>query len=73
MIIIEGIDGTGKTTVANYLNDKGFSIYHFGFDEKNKEIDEKYLNLLEQNTANMVLDRCFISELVYRPCFKEQL
>lgn len=35
-----------KTTVANYLNDKGFSIYHFGFDEKNKEIDENiYLKI----------------------------
>lgn len=70
MIIVEGIDGSGKTTIADYLSKKGYFIYHFSFDEKNSDIEEKYLNLLNCETRNMVLDRCFISELVYGPVLR---
>lgn len=71
MIILEGIDGTGKTTVADYLNQNGYSTYHFAYDEKNKNIVDKYIDLLNRKTQNMVLDRCFISELVYGPVLRK--
>lgn len=71
MIIIEGIDGTGKSTISKYLENKGFYTHHFMYDEKNLEIDKKYLNLLNKDTSNMVLDRCFISELVYGPVIRK--
>lgn len=71
MIIVEGIDGVGKTTIANYLSKKGYFTYHFPFDEKNSDIEEKYLSLLEHDTRNMLLDRCFISELVYGPVLRK--
>ena len=70
MIILEGIDGVGKTTVADYLNKDGYVTYHFPFDEKNRDIEEKYLSVLNKDTKKMVLDRCFISELVYGPILR---
>lgn len=72
MIILEGIDGVGKTTVADFLSKKGYTTHHFLFDEKNQDIVEKYLRLLERNTDKMILDRCFISELVYGPILRKQ-
>lgn len=70
MIILEGIDGAGKTTVADYLNQNGYSTYHFTYDKKNKNIEDKYINLLDEETQNMVLDRSFVSELVYGPVLR---
>jgi thymidylate kinase len=36
MIIIEGIDGTGKTSLAEQLEKANFERYHLGYDEKKK-------------------------------------
>ena len=35
MIIIEGIDGAGKSTVCAELIKIGYTIYHLQYDEKN--------------------------------------
>ena len=35
MIIVEGIDGVGKTTLVDYLVTQGMKKHHFGYDEKN--------------------------------------
>ncbi len=72
MIILEGIDGVGKTTVADFLSTRGYVKQHFLFDENNQDIEGKYLKLLERDTDKMILDRCFISELVYGPVLRKQ-
>lgn len=67
MIIIEGIDVTGKTSLAEQLEKANFERYHLGYDEKN---EKGYLRVLKKNTNNLVLDRSFISELVYGPILR---
>lgn len=34
MIIFEGIDGVGKTTLVKELELKGYIKYHFNYDKK---------------------------------------
>lgn len=70
MIILEGIDGTGKTTLAEALEKYGYKTYHFGYDASAKSIERKYLDVLNLNTEKMILDRSFISELVYGPVLR---
>lgn len=61
-IIIEGPDGAGKTTLANYLKDKyNLKILHSSSETKN---DLQYhLDLL--NKDNIILDRANLGEIVY--------
>lgn len=68
MIIIEGIDGVGKTTVASSLEQEGFQIHHLQYDEKN---EQSFINLLIQDNGNLVLDRWFITEVVYGPVLRQ--
>lgn len=44
-----------------------FERYHLGYDEKS---EQGYLNILKLNTEKLVLDRSFISELVYGPVLR---
>ena len=67
MIIIEGIDGTGKSTVSSYLRDMGYVIHHLQFSEKN---EEGFINLLKQDNDHFVLDRAFMTEVVYGPVLR---
>lgn len=67
MIIIEGIDGVGKSTVASSLKNKGFEIHHLKYDEKN---ELGFMNLLNSDKGNLVLDRGFITEIVYGPILR---
>ncbi len=70
MIIVEGIDGAGKTTLVNTLVQKGFSKHHFDYDVKNMDLVSKYLKVLKNNHQNLVIDRSFISEMVYGPVLR---
>lgn len=72
MIILEGLDGVGKTTIGKYLSKYNYNIYYFPFDEKSNDIEEKYLRLLKSDTSKMILDRSFISELVYGPILRKK-
>lgn len=65
MFVIEGIDGVGKTTLVNYLVNQGMKKHHFNYDMKNMDLITKYMKVLERNPENLVLDRSFISEMVY--------
>lgn len=67
MIIVEGIDGTGKTSLAERMKESGFESYHLTYEEKS---EEGYLKMLNKNTATLILDRSFISELVYGPILR---
>ncbi len=71
MIIVEGIDGTGKTTLVKKLELNGFYKFHFDYDKKTQDLYEKYLNILSlENIEKYVFDRSFISEVVYGPVFR---
>ena len=38
MLIIEGIDGVGKTTLVEHLQSCGMKKYHFDYDSKNMDL-----------------------------------
>lgn len=64
-IILEGCNGVGKTTLAKMLLHYGYKLLHFDYDP-NLSIMEKYKKILATDyKSNVVLDRSFISEMVY--------
>ena len=72
MLIIEGIDGVGKTTLVEYLQSYGMKKYHFDYDSKNMDLFSKYMKVLLENDSELVLDRSFISEMVYGPVIRNK-
>lgn len=72
MLIIEGIDGVGKTTLVEYLQSYGMKKYHFDYDSKNMDLFSKYMKVLLEDDSELVLDRSFISEMVYGPVIRNQ-
>ena len=63
MLIIEGLDGTGKTTLVNDLLKHNYKLV-----KPNDKIDSQYIkykNLIENSDNKSVSDRSFISEMVY--------
>lgn len=63
-IIIEGLDGTGKSTLSAYLEQKGYTSLHCEYSNREKNVFKKYKHLL-LTASNLVFDRSFISEIVY--------
>ena len=63
MIIIEGLDGTGKTTLVNNLEKNNFQLINQDalFDNSYN----RYINIITNSKPNEVSDRSFISEMVY--------
>lgn len=72
MLIIEGIDGVGKTTLVEYLQSYGMKKYHFDYDSKNMDLFSKYMKVLLEDDSELVLDRSFISEIVYGPVIRNK-
>lgn len=70
IIIIEGLDGVGKTTLVDYLVTQGMKKHHFDYDVNNMDLFSKYMNVLQKDDFNLVLDRSFISEMVYGPVLR---
>ena len=62
LILVEGADGSGKTTLVNQLSEY-FPIMRI--NRGNDHIKEFYDNLTCMN-EDIVLDRCFITDVVYR-------
>ena len=44
--------------------------FHFDYDSKNMDLLPKYMNVLSLNDSELVLDRSFISEMVYGPVMR---
>lgn len=66
-VALEGCDGTGKTTLAAYLTrTHGFTAVHSIRTPDHLDLAGRYRDLLRQ-PGRLVLDRCFVSELVYGP------
>lgn len=65
MIILEGLDGTGKTTLKEGLMSYGFHSLHFDYDTTTTNIFDKYSKIISASDKQTVLDRSYISEMVY--------
>ncbi len=69
VVVLDGCDGTGKTTLAELLRDRrGHVVIHSGRTPDGTDLAERYRHLLA-TPGRIVLDRSFISELVYGPLF----
>lgn len=73
IIILEGPDGSGKTTLANKLaKQTGYPIIHFTrptTEEETQAMFDEYFKLVRK-TKNAILDRCWYSEMVYGPVMR---
>ena len=71
-IILEGCDGTGKSTLAKFLAEKtGMKIVKLS-QPKTDDPFQEYIELFDPESPkyvgdNIILDRCWISEMVYWP------
>lgn len=63
MIIIEGLDGTGKTTLANDLLNKNYILINNNLTSESHY--DKYVNIIKTSDINSVSDRSFVSEMAY--------
>ena len=63
MIIIEGLDGTGKTTLANDLLNKNYILINNNLTSESHY--DKYVNIIKTSDINSVSNRSFVSEMVY--------
>lgn len=75
IIIIEGPDGAGKTTLANYLSKKmGYPIKHRSTPKSQEEKDAMMQSYIDDIASgdSMIWDRCFYSEMVYGPVKRDQ-
>ena len=70
LIIFEGLDNCGKTTLVDYFVNRGMKKYHFDYDAQNMDLFTKYMRVLDEKTDILVLDRSFISEMVYGPVLR---
>ena len=67
LIVLDGCDGAGKTTLAAALaNRHGHSLVHAALTPAGTDLFAKYHAILAR-PGPQVLDRSFVSELVYGP------
>jgi thymidylate kinase len=67
VVVLEGCDGTGKTSLATTLAAQhGYSMVHSGRTPDDVDLLARYRSILAI-PGKIVLDRSFISELVYGP------
>lgn len=75
IIIIEGSDGSGKTTLAQQLSRQtGFPIVHQSYpktEEEKKCMVGMYIQAIKEN-KNAIFDRCWYSEMVYGPILRDR-
>lgn len=65
MIIVEGIDGTGKTSVVLELKNLGMNTVFYDYDPITQDINSKYRSIDIASAENGASDRSFISEITY--------
>lgn len=63
LILLEGADGSGKTTLCKQLKEFGFNVAD-PVDRADTNLYEQWLKLI--NKGDAIIDRSFITELVYR-------
>ena len=74
IIIIEGPDGSGKTTLANTLSKQtGYPVVHRSqpkSEEEKRQMMQQYIDAIVTG-KNMIFDRCWYSEMVYGPIMRD--
>lgn len=71
-IIVEGIDGVGKTTICKKFQLEGYDYKHFNYDESCHDIKKKYMHDIFFNIRKKtVFDRSFISEYCYGNIYRQ--
>lgn len=69
-LVLEGCDGAGKSTLAARLADRhGFTVVHSPRTPHSLDLIARYRDLLSL-PGRLILDRSFISELVYGPLYR---
>jgi thymidylate kinase len=72
VIVLEGCDGAGKTTVADALvSAHAYTSIHCGRTPDDTDLVSRYREILAR-PGRLVLDRSFLSELVYGPLYHGQ-
>ena len=61
--IIEGADGSGKSTLCKQLVERGYTLITMNSSEN---LDEWLQSLILFNNVNVIVDRSFITDVVYR-------
>jgi hypothetical protein len=74
VIILEGADATGKTTLADRLVDShGFTKVHTGVPKPKEDVFRSYTLTLWKALRSpepIVLDRCYLGETIYGPVMR---
>lgn len=71
-IVAEGPDGVGKSTLAHHLaSSYGFTAVHSPRTPDHQNLINRYRDLLAR-PGRLVLDRSFLSELVYGPLYRDR-
>lgn len=74
IIILEGPDGSGKTTLANKLHQQtGYQLLHRTQpknEEDKKRMMDEYIQVLKAG-KNVIMDRSWYSEMVYGPVMRD--
>lgn len=75
IIILEGPDGSGKTTLAEKLHKQtGYMLLHRTqpkTEEDKKRMMEEYVQVIKAG-KNCILDRSWYSEMVYGPVMRDE-
>jgi len=67
VVVLEGCDGVGKTTVADHLAaHHGFQVVHSSRSPDNVDLVQRHRAIIT-TPGRLALDRSYISELVYGP------
>lgn len=72
IIILEGPDGSGKTTLANKIKDQtGFMLLHRSHqtDSNAESLFDEYAQVIKAG-KNCIMDRGWYSEMVYGPVMR---
>jgi hypothetical protein len=75
IVILEGPDGGGKTTLAKHLQEHhGFQYVHTGPPESDKVLEAygKTLYDASRSSGNFVIDRLHVGERIYGPALRDQ-
>ena len=74
IIILEGPDGSGKTTLANIIQKQtGYELIHFSnptSEIQRTAMFDRYVAAIKGH-KNLILDRSWYSEMVYGPILRE--
>lgn len=75
IIIIEGADGAGKTTLAQKIKDQtGYLMMHRTqpkTEEDKKRMMDEYMQVIKAG-KNCIFDRSWYSEMVYGPVMRDE-